>query len=80
MKHNTFSSGKSEDFARAHLLGPWKKKQLKLLNHVCSPALAEPLKNQRLFNIPVKGGFAGNSRARVELIQQRSRARQKHNP
>ena len=38
------------------------------------------LKNQWFFNIPVKGAFAGNFRARVELLQRHSRACQGRHP
>ena len=43
-------------------------------------AQAESFKNQWFFNIPVKWGFAGNFCAHLELLQQRLRACQGHNP
>ena len=42
--------------------------------------MVNPSKTNCFFNIPVKSGFAGNFRAHLELLQQRLRACQGHNP
>ena len=66
----------------AHLPGPSSLSNNTMRDTCARPPREMPksLKNQWFFNIPVKGAFAGNFRARGELLQRHSRARQGHNP